>query len=435
MTYTSVSEALTALSGVAASEADIIAFVRQLPVSASGTTTLLYSGVIDGTPAWKIVEDMSDDIRRIDKTVAYTVLNSEEFITKVAQAYGLTYEAFQAELDNRGSTHPAKLWMNKGGSGPWAVASEMFVEATTGAVKIVTTAPLADSVLLRNEIPKLLDNPNVPTIDGVPRTEWAALRDSKGLDAVKQAIVANSFDQVVLSKLGIGNTENYLHWTDDAAQVAREDKALAKAYLETLEQLTVEQRSYLKAGATSLEDMAHSPTAGPGLIKKLGLIALPLSLTLAALDAKAAVAEGDNPRAFEIMKEWAIDAAGSSVAQAALGAVAALGTAALVAGGAIPAGFAAAVVVGAGLFGGFYGGDAAVDLYRWLLRDDSALGEVAEAVTTHFRAAFTLPKCDPLAIDLDSDGIETVGIGGAPVLFDHDGDGLRSGTGWLKPDD
>ena len=44
---------------------------------------------------------------------------------------------------------------------------------------------------------------------------------------------------------------------------------------------------------------------------------------------------------------------------------------------------------------------------------------------------------DPLAIDLDGDGIETVGIvqGANPVLFDHDADGVRTGTGWLQGDD
>jgi hypothetical protein len=44
------------------------------------------------------------------------------------------------------------------------------------------------------------------------------------------------------------------------------------------------------------------------------------------------------------------------------------------------------------------------------------------------------PRCDPLALDLDNDGIETVGIS-AGILFDHNADGLKTGTGWLKPDD
>jgi hypothetical protein len=47
---------------------------------------------------------------------------------------------------------------------------------------------------------------------------------------------------------------------------------------------------------------------------------------------------------------------------------------------------------------------------------------------------------DPLAIDLDGDGIETIGLPAAgsstpAVLFDHDADGVKTGTGWLKGDD
>ncbi|MBI5785503.1 MAG: hypothetical protein HZA64_08610 [Rhodocyclales bacterium] len=41
---------------------------------------------------------------------------------------------------------------------------------------------------------------------------------------------------------------------------------------------------------------------------------------------------------------------------------------------------------------------------------------------------------DPLVLDLDNDGIETVGIE-AGILFDHNADGIKTGTGWLKGDD
>lgn len=41
---------------------------------------------------------------------------------------------------------------------------------------------------------------------------------------------------------------------------------------------------------------------------------------------------------------------------------------------------------------------------------------------------------DPLALDLDGDGIETVGVN-TGILFDHDADGVKTGTGWLKADD
>ena len=43
---------------------------------------------------------------------------------------------------------------------------------------------------------------------------------------------------------------------------------------------------------------------------------------------------------------------------------------------------------------------------------------------------------DPLTFDLDNDGIETVGISATnPILFDHNGDGVKTGTGWVAADD
>ena len=45
-------------------------------------------------------------------------------------------------------------------------------------------------------------------------------------------------------------------------------------------------------------------------------------------------------------------------------------------------------------------------------------------------------RCDPLTLDLDGDGIETIALNAtSPILFDHDGDGIKTGTGWVKGDD
>ena len=46
------------------------------------------------------------------------------------------------------------------------------------------------------------------------------------------------------------------------------------------------------------------------------------------------------------------------------------------------------------------------------------------------------PRGDPLVLDLDGDGVETTGTrDGTVILFDHNGDGVKTGTGWVKPDD
>ncbi|TBU81890.1 hypothetical protein DNK44_26085 [Pseudomonas dryadis] len=45
-----------------------------------------------------------------------------------------------------------------------------------------------------------------------------------------------------------------------------------------------------------------------------------------------------------------------------------------------------------------------------------------------------LKTASPIVLDLDGDGIETFGANGQ-VLFDHDGDGHKDGSGWVKSDD
>jgi len=67
------------------------------------------------------------------------------------------------------------------------------------------------------------------------------------------------------------------------------------------------------------------------------------------------------------------------------------------------------------------------------LRD--AVGDVYDSVRDFFNDAKRfIPRRDPLVLDLDGDGIETVAATGA-ILFDHDGDGVRGGTGWIASDD
>src|SRR5882724_4467028 len=43
---------------------------------------------------------------------------------------------------------------------------------------------------------------------------------------------------------------------------------------------------------------------------------------------------------------------------------------------------------------------------------------------------------DPLVLDLNGNGIETTGANPTnPILFDHDGNGIKNGTGWVSPND
>jgi hypothetical protein len=64
---------------------------------------------------------------------------------------------------------------------------------------------------------------------------------------------------------------------------------------------------------------------------------------------------------------------------------------------------------------------------------------VADAINGSYTSArsYTPPppiRRDPLALDLDGDGIETLAADGS-VLFDHTSDGVKLATGWVAPDD
>ena len=96
------------------------------------------------------------------------------------------------------------------------------------------------------------------------------------------------------------------------------------------------------------------------------------------------------------------------------------------AGVAVPT-LAAIVVVGAAAWG-------VSELFQALFR---GAADIPESLSTLFETVKRyVPRRDPLVLDLDSDGIETVGLSAtASIFFDHDGDGIRTATGWVKPDD
>ncbi|MBH1682284.1 hemolysin [Stenotrophomonas maltophilia] len=76
------------------------------------------------------------------------------------------------------------------------------------------------------------------------------------------------------------------------------------------------------------------------------------------------------------------------------------------------------------------------DAYGFLRHRDREINDqYRDATGENFQDAkgWTRPV-DPLVLDLDGDGIETVAANGR-VLFDHEGNAVREGTGWISADD
>ena len=85
--------------------------------------------------------------------------------------------------------------------------------------------------------------------------------------------------------------------------------------------------------------------------------------------------------------------------------------------------------------------DAVGDAYAWAR--DAAKGlfsyvydsVIFDGVNLDFQSAMNfVQRYDPLSLDLDGDGIETISANSG-ITFDFDGDGLKTGTGWVKGDD
>ncbi|NOY73043.1 MAG: hypothetical protein GXP14_11860, partial [Gammaproteobacteria bacterium] len=112
------------------------------------------------------------------------------------------------------------------------------------------------------------------------------------------------------------------------------------------------------------------------------------------------------------------------------------------AGGAIVAGFGVSfgwIAAGAVLMGAIGG---SIGEWVWDQLSDGARSLVTDALTPVFEFWdqainwIAPPPRDPLALDLDGDGIETLAANGyGGVLFDQNGDGVKRATGWVASDD
>jgi len=72
------------------------------------------------------------------------------------------------------------------------------------------------------------------------------------------------------------------------------------------------------------------------------------------------------------------------------------------------------------------------DTYTYYLKN---LGEISGAVSEYYRLAGTIiPKKDPLALDLNGDGISSISADDG-IIFDHNASGVKTGTGWVNSND
>ena len=389
-------EALAELVKGSYTTVDLFNLVQKIDISADGSTTVFYSGAVNGVKTIVIAEEMANNpnIRIIDKTDAAKFLMSDDFI----KALGATKGFSLAQMRNGGFSSPEKTallnWLYDGKVGPWAKTSERFVEATTGKVRILTEAPREGSVLLQTELPKLLEmlkkGPEITEVNGLSRADLlkvGAAYSTNWMKTMRDVLVNNAITQAVLTKPAPGRYGSFLQATGDELA-----ELLGKASPADLA---------LHRTATGRFPL---PVAATRALNKLGLVGSLSCILLTAVQAAAAELDGREEEAVNIVKEWAVDTIGSASGEIIGGVLAKVAVGALAASGvAVSAPLAGALVLGAALVGGFFGGDGAAQLYRLSKdQDDNGRMDIIDKLgNLLFGARYTITS--PLPADLDGE--------------------------------
>lgn len=180
-------------------------FIQQLSIDVKANPTVLYAGRIDHNNAGIGTADVSkviakdNNIRVIDKTIAAKTLDNDDFKYLVATSLAIQgkdeeeirykYEnlPYESELGKQKTA-----FMFDGTQDLWAKTSKRFAEATTKAVRIMTVRPRPDSVLLKTEIPTLIDQitqHNGPTsVNGISADTLRDIYRDTNVSDKKQAL-------------------------------------------------------------------------------------------------------------------------------------------------------------------------------------------------------------------------------------------------------
>lgn len=171
---------------------------------APGRLTVLYSGgVSNGVGSGDVIKAMvvaGEDVRVINKSQAAIFMESRDFMGAVAKAYGLPDPRPLIDGTYRG---PATDWLYHPTQGPWADASARFADLTKGEVRAVVTGAAPDRVFGAVELSRVIANPQVTTIEGMPRQTLSKVVAEKGLQPAFEMVVAKSHENVGILRVAV----------------------------------------------------------------------------------------------------------------------------------------------------------------------------------------------------------------------------------------
>ena len=145
------------------------ALVEQVDADSPGRVTVLYSGKLGGGLSTEDVamqlKASAQDVRIINNSQAAELLTSREFQNAASELDGVLPSEFK-DTDYRS---PTKDWLYHPTDGPWAGASARFADGARGDVRVVVPNAAPDRVFSATELPRILANEQITTLDDFPR--------------------------------------------------------------------------------------------------------------------------------------------------------------------------------------------------------------------------------------------------------------------------
>lgn len=441
----------------------LLELIERVDHRVEGPVTVLYSGwtgdfrslgdnrIHSGAIA-EALHRSGNNVRTIDQSELGKFLNqtqgTEDYNEKLAKKFDEIFRDNPDEL--RSFMDGDRVGDGRINNGVWDKVSARYANDAAGEVVTFTGGALTNRVFYQTELPIILSNPKVTSIDGIPVEAF----DGMTIDEAYSMIKAASDERASRLRIAVDENGRPLmidrHYVVDAQSFFDDSKVIqgtapppdtpmrsmadfipperVAAHREALKNIRTAQDNL---AAHSRQDLQSQKPLGTSrwlkAVDQLGHIADVVSLAAVAHDAKAAMDAGDQESAQRIMTQWALENAGAILA----GRLASLAAAPLLAAG--PLGWLAAggLMLSASMLGSAYA-DEAAEFMAGHLADLWDRG--MEALKDQFQAAERPYSC-PLVLDLDRNGILTSAETSSGIYFDHDRNGFAERTGWISPTD
>lgn len=240
----------------------------------------------------------------------------------------------------------------------WDEVSKRYVNEASGNFRIIATDVSELSIFYQSELPELLKNPNVTSIEGIPRE----VLNNMSIDEAFKHLQNQSWINITGTNLLKGHVDGWLHL--DASTYNNPD--FIDNLRRGMDTLTKEDISGLQQTAKFLGETGTKLAKHVPLVGKLLLGA---SLSMVAAESSAAMERGDKDEALSVWIEFALEEFGGEL----IGALAGIAIGAAAASVGVPASVAAALGLGAAVLGGYIT-EETVDQYADLIRDRDANG-------------------------------------------------------------